>query len=123
MILRVQGSTSKRAWQVLPLSAKTETALETITNNLSAHLARSNDDLADVGYTLSVGRRSFSHRRVVLCSDREQALAAIEHLLEEAGFQHWLIASVPLPSGDVRQHILKARLPEAFLQKYLRPGT
>ncbi|HEY2961858.1 MAG TPA: polyketide synthase, partial [Pyrinomonadaceae bacterium] len=32
------GSASKRAWQVLPLSAKTEGALEAITNNLSAHL-------------------------------------------------------------------------------------
>ena len=70
-------SASKRAWQVLPLSAKTEGALEAITNNLSAHLARSTDELADVGYTLSVGRRAFSQRRVVLCSDREQALAAL----------------------------------------------
>lgn len=71
------GSASKRAWQVLPLSAKTEGALEAITNNLGAHLTRSTDELADVGYTLSVGRREFSQRRVVLCSDREQALAAL----------------------------------------------
>src|SRR5215213_6652776 len=71
------GSASKRAWQVLPLSAKTKGGLEAITNNLSAHLARSTDELADVGYTLSVGRRAFSQRRVVLCRDREQALAAL----------------------------------------------
>src|SRR6185369_9206955 len=71
------GSVSKRAWQVLPLSAKTEGALESITNNLSTHLAQSTDELADVGYTLSVGRRAFSQRRVVLCRDREQALAAL----------------------------------------------
>ena len=71
------GSMSKRAWQVLPLSAKTEGALEVITNNLSAHLVQSTDELADVGYTLSVGRRAFSQRRVVLCRDREHALAAL----------------------------------------------
>ena len=71
------GSSSKRAWQVLPLSAKTEAALEAITNNLSVHLDQSTDELADVGYTLSVGRRAFSQRRVVLCRDREQALAAL----------------------------------------------
>jgi phthiocerol/phenolphthiocerol synthesis type-I polyketide synthase E len=71
------GSASKREWQVLPLSAKTEGALEVITNNLSAHLAQSADELADVGYTLSAGRRAFSQRRIVLCRDREQALAAL----------------------------------------------
>ena len=71
------GSASKREWQVLPLSAKTEGALEAITNNLTAHLDQSTDELADVGYTLSIGRRAFSQRRVVLCRDREQALTAL----------------------------------------------
>ena len=71
------GSESKREWQVLALSAKTEGALETVTKNLSAHLEQSTDELADVGYTLAVGRRAFSHRRIVFCRDREQALAAL----------------------------------------------
>jgi acyl transferase domain-containing protein len=71
------GAESKREWQVLPLSAKTETALETVTNNLSVHLERNTDELADVGYTLAVGRRAFAHRRVVLCRDREEALKAL----------------------------------------------
>jgi acyl transferase domain-containing protein len=74
---REAGTASAREWQVLPLSARTETALAAMTNNLGAHLDQSSDDLADVGYTLSVGRRAFSHRRVVLCRDREQALAAL----------------------------------------------
>ena len=71
------GSESKREWQVLTLSARTETALETVTKNLRAHLEQSTDDLADVGYTLAAGRHAFSHRRVVLCRDREQALKAL----------------------------------------------
>ena len=76
------GGASKREWQVLPLSAKTEGALDAITNNLTARLDQSTDELADVGYTLSVGRRAFSHRRVVLCRDREQALAALRGEVE-----------------------------------------
>ncbi|HEU5132840.1 MAG TPA: type I polyketide synthase, partial [Pyrinomonadaceae bacterium] len=71
------ASESKREWQVLALSAKTEAALEKATSNLSAHLDQSEGDLADVGYTLAVGRRAFSARRVVLCRDRDQALAAL----------------------------------------------
>ena len=70
-------SESKREWQVLALSAKTEGALETARRNLSAHLEQGTDELADVGYTLAVGRREFSQRCVVLCRDREQAVAAL----------------------------------------------
>jgi phthiocerol/phenolphthiocerol synthesis type-I polyketide synthase E len=68
---------SEREWQVLALSAKTEGVLETMTKNLGAHLNQSTDKLADVGYTLAVGRRAFSHRRLVLCRDREQAIAGL----------------------------------------------
>lgn len=68
---------SEREWQVLTLSAKTEGALETMTKNLSVHLERSTDDLADVGHTLAAGRRAFAHRRVLLCRDREQAIAGL----------------------------------------------
>jgi LuxR family transcriptional regulator, quorum-sensing system regulator BjaR1 len=51
---------------------------------------------------------------------REQVLDAMERLLEDSGFRSWLVVSVPLPAGDVRQHILRARWPESFMQKYLR---
>jgi acyl transferase domain-containing protein len=71
------GIETKREWQVLTLSARTETALETATKNLTVHLEQNADDLADVGYTLAAGRRAFSHRRVVLCRDREQAVKAL----------------------------------------------
>ena len=71
------GEASEREWQVLALSAKTESALETMTKNLSAHLSQSTDELADVGYTLAVGRRAFAHRRVILCRNREQAWAGL----------------------------------------------
>jgi len=72
-----QSSETKREWQVLVLSAKTEGALETMTKNLSAHLSQSTDELADVGYTLAVGRRAFAQRCVVVCRDRDQVLARL----------------------------------------------
>src|SRR6185312_6059222 len=71
------GSGSRREWQVLAISAKTESALEQATANLGAHLEKEQAALADLGYTLAVGRRVFGHRRVVLCREREQALAAL----------------------------------------------
>jgi acyl transferase domain-containing protein len=72
-----QGSETRREWQVLVLSAKTAGALEAATKNLSLHLEQNEDGLADVGYTLAVGRRALAHRRVVLCRDRQQAVAAL----------------------------------------------
>jgi acyl transferase domain-containing protein len=68
-----------RPWQVLPLSARTPAALDQLTAALAGHL-RANPDtpLADVAYTLQVGRRGFAHRRAVVCRDRDGAVAALE---------------------------------------------
>ncbi|HEU4508571.1 MAG TPA: SDR family NAD(P)-dependent oxidoreductase [Pyrinomonadaceae bacterium] len=64
--------------QLLLLSAKTDSALEQTTNNLMAHLERDTDvNLADVAYTLQVGRRSFSHRKSIVCDDVENALMSL----------------------------------------------
>jgi len=61
--------------QLLVLSAKTATALDTMTANLANHLKAHPDlDLADVAYTLQVGRRSLPHRRICLCKDSTDAL-------------------------------------------------
>jgi len=61
--------------QLLVLSAKTATALETMTANLARHLEAHPDlDLADVAYTLQVGRRSFPHRRICLCQSSTEAV-------------------------------------------------
>ncbi|MHC5722047.1 MAG: CurL C-terminal domain-containing protein, partial [Nostoc sp.] len=56
------SNTSCRPWQLLLFSAKTSTALETITDNLVAHLQQYPDiNLPDVAHTLQVGRRAFDH--------------------------------------------------------------
>ncbi|HEX8337764.1 MAG TPA: type I polyketide synthase, partial [Pyrinomonadaceae bacterium] len=67
-----------RSFQLVLLSAKTETALEAATDNLAAHLARSPGlDLADVAYTLQVGRRAFAHRRAVVCRETGELIDAL----------------------------------------------
>lgn len=75
----VEPSGESRPWQLLVLSAKTDTALDMATTNLAAHLKQNLDlNLADVAYTLQVGRRAFMHRRMVVCRDRDDAVSLLE---------------------------------------------
>ncbi|QAT87001.1 malonyl CoA-acyl carrier protein transacylase [Corallococcus coralloides] len=69
---------SKRAWHVLPLSARTPAALDAATERLAAHLdANPSASLADVAYTLQVGRHAHEHRRAVVVKDVADAKAAL----------------------------------------------
>ncbi|HCY86382.1 MAG TPA: hypothetical protein DHV36_14700 [Desulfobacteraceae bacterium] len=72
-------SSGSRDDQLLVISAKTATALETATDKLSAWLrANPADSLADTAYTLQTGRQLFDHRRFLVCRDAEAAAAALE---------------------------------------------
>lgn len=65
---------ASRDWQVLPLSARTDDALERAGERLSQHLAAQPDlSLGDVAYTLTVGRRAFEHRRVLVAQNVSEA--------------------------------------------------
>lgn len=67
-------TTPSRPYQVLMLSARTPSALAAATDNLYQFLCAQPDvDLADVAYTLQVGRRIFDQRRMFVCQDREEA--------------------------------------------------
>ncbi|NEQ29720.1 MAG: SDR family oxidoreductase [Leptolyngbya sp. SIO4C5] len=73
-------SGGSRSHQLLLLSAKTPSALETATANLVTHLQQHPQlPLADVAYTLQVGRQAFDHRRVAVCEDRETAIEVLKH--------------------------------------------
>jgi acyl transferase domain-containing protein/acyl carrier protein len=75
----VETSSSSRPWQLLLLSAKTSSALETATANLTDHLRQHPElNLADVAYTLQVGRRQFDHRRAMVCRNVQDAIAALQ---------------------------------------------
>jgi acyl transferase domain-containing protein len=73
-----------RSQQLLLLSAKTTTALEQATTNLRHHLqyleGDGATDLADVAYTLQVGRNSFNYRRFVVAADTETAIQDLKML-------------------------------------------
>ncbi len=69
-----------RPWQLVVLSAKSAAALDQSTTNLGRHLREHpNRPLADVAYTLQVGRQSFNYRRALLVA-ADQADAAAQAL-------------------------------------------
>ncbi|MGH9763450.1 MAG: type I polyketide synthase, partial [Blastocatellia bacterium] len=78
-----EPSGPSREFRLLTLSARTESALEAASANLHRYL---NDcqtaDLADVAYTLQVGRKAFGHRRFVLASEAGEATG----LLQQGGY-------------------------------------
>ena len=68
-----------RKYNLLVISAKTSSALETATTNLVNHLKQHPEiNLADTAYTLQVGRRVFNHRRMVIVEDIDDAIKALE---------------------------------------------
>ncbi|GAB4243667.1 MAG: hypothetical protein Kow0049_33320 [Stanieria sp.] len=61
------------------ISAKTESALEKATDNLVEHLNKHPElDLADVAYTLQVGRKEFNYRRMVVGKDVADIAIALQ---------------------------------------------
>ncbi|HEY0603269.1 MAG TPA: type I polyketide synthase, partial [Herpetosiphonaceae bacterium] len=75
----IEPSDPARPWQLLPLSARTATALQRTTERLLDYLREQPDaNLADVAYTLQKGRRAFDHRQIVVCRDTADAIAVLE---------------------------------------------
>ncbi|AHC27482.1 MULTISPECIES: type I polyketide synthase [Mycobacteriaceae] len=69
---------ASRPAQLLVLSARDPQALDRVAHNLKDHLEQDlSADLADIAYTLQVGRRRFGHRRAVVCRDRDDAIALL----------------------------------------------
>ncbi|MCX7922787.1 MAG: phosphopantetheine-binding protein [Clostridia bacterium] len=70
---------SNRPKQLVVMSAKTSTALDKMTSNMIEYIRKNPEaDLADIAFTLHVGRRSFNHRRMVVCSDVSELAAKLE---------------------------------------------
>ena len=73
-----EPSGESRSEQLLLLSARTESALEQAATNLGTYLQEhSAMNLADVAYTLQVGRKPFNHRKILVCKDVEDAIAVL----------------------------------------------
>ena len=66
---------AKKPYQLLVLSAKTASALETANQNLGAHLQEHAElSLQDAACTLQLGRKAFAHRRTVVAATTEEAV-------------------------------------------------
>jgi acyl transferase domain-containing protein/acyl carrier protein len=73
-----EPSGQARPLQLVALSAHTGAALEEATDHLAGHLEGDPGlALADVAYTLQVGRRPFAHRRALLAADPDDAAGAL----------------------------------------------
>jgi acyl transferase domain-containing protein len=75
---QAQTDASDRTHQLLVLSARNEVGLGAAADRLASHLeAHPTQLLADVAYTLQVGRRPFRHRAALVCRSVDDALKAL----------------------------------------------
>lgn len=73
-----RSAPSSRSKHLLVLSARSAAGLDQATDNLAAHLKANADlNLADVAWTLQVGRRAFDCRRTVVAGSTAEAIEAL----------------------------------------------
>ncbi|TDV43151.1 type I polyketide synthase [Actinophytocola oryzae] len=94
--------------QVLALSARTESALDTAVTRLAEHLEGTpagEEYLADVAHTLRVGRPEYTHRTAVVATDLPDAVAALRSRRRQRGVADGLPPKVAfLFSGQGAQY-------------------
>jgi acyl transferase domain-containing protein/thioesterase domain-containing protein len=83
-----QPSGPSREWHLFPLSARTKTALDASARNLAEHL-KQHPELkpADVAYTLQTGRKTFNHRRMIVCREARDAIAGLDGVRPGTAFE------------------------------------
>ncbi|MFN7123169.1 MAG: amino acid adenylation domain-containing protein [Hydrogenophaga sp.] len=82
--------------QLLLLSARTETALDTMALQLADHLGQHADsNLADVAHTLQVGRSRFAHRLCVVADSTQRASLALRSAEDAQRARRSVGAAVP----------------------------
>jgi len=95
----VEAEPSPRPYQLLTVSARTESALAQAGANLSSHLRQHPElNLPDVAYTLQVGRRAFPRRRTVVCRDHDEAVTALAKFDITSNFNHAREAEAEAPA-------------------------
>ena len=68
-------------WQVLPLSAASSTAVDSVAGNLAEHLrAHPETSLADAAFTLQAGRSALKVRAAVVCRNSGDAIRELEEV-------------------------------------------
>jgi acyl transferase domain-containing protein len=108
----------ERAEQLLLISAKSRAALDRASDQLAAQLARGEDALADVAYTLALGRRAHAQRRVLWAGSCAQAAARLaardpKHVLSEECGRDGLGVVFLFPGGGAQYAGMGAALYES----------
>ncbi len=96
-----------RPWQLLTISAKTPAALDQMTENLKLYLAEKDIPLADVAYTLQLGREAFNQRRILVCDTHHEAVLQLSQP-EQISTKHQVSGERPIVfmfSGQGSQYI------------------
>ncbi|UCH95296.1 MAG: amino acid adenylation domain-containing protein, partial [Candidatus Aminicenantes bacterium] len=74
----VDTAQPSQQYQLILLSAKTQSALDLAAKNLAEYLRKNPGiDLADLAYTLQIGRKTFNYRWMTVCSTLQEAAAAL----------------------------------------------
>jgi acyl transferase domain-containing protein/acyl carrier protein len=82
-----ESTSPGRPFQLLLLSAKTQSALDKKTEELAEHLNKNPGiNLADAAYTMQVGRKTFAYRKAAVCSTVDEAVDLLSSL--ESGKVH-----------------------------------
>ncbi len=69
-----------RQYRLIPLSAKSEDALERLTRNLEIHFRENpGQNLDDAAYTLQEGRKAFKYRRMLLAATAAEAVEILSN--------------------------------------------
>lgn len=86
----------EREVQLLVMSARTRSALDRICSNLADELEKNDLNLADVAYTLALGRRPLTYRRVLTARNRDEAIFLLRNP------ESLRVSTSLASSGDVR---------------------
>lgn len=80
----VERVLQKQNWNLLILSAQTQSALkETEERLIQSLLKAEGDEIEDIAYTLGVGRKGFKYRKAVVCQNRGDAVPFLQNQRNE----------------------------------------
>ena len=86
----MKPSGESRSHQLFVISARTSDSLSKVSANLSKHLQGHPEmNLADVAYTLQMGRKGFNHRRMLVCKSADEAVTSLNTLDPKKTFTHF----------------------------------
>jgi acyl transferase domain-containing protein/acyl carrier protein len=115
-----QASAPGRASKLIVLSARTASALELMTSNLSEFLKNNpRVNLNDAAFTLQVGRRRFPHRRALVCSQHGDLLEALRGERPESVLTH-LAGTRSYSTGFIfpdAESAYEAKLPQLYFKE------